>query len=197
MHDGLVRSCNAYFAQLAVRVGPAPLTIPRTCRESRSPDRPAARMSETLPHAGYGQGDVWPRRCAWRVWLPRSRGDGMIREARRLKKARRALVRRRPVRRSRALGSYMRDAVTNGTGRARRPPGRIAGKTGTAEVDDAASHAWFVGYAPYGPAERRIAFAVLLENAGYGGAAAAPAAGEIVTAAAASGWLNSGAQAPR
>ena len=86
------------------------------------------------------------------------------------------------------LGRYLRDSVLSGTGRSLRGhPWRIAGKTGTAEVHDAQSHAWFVGYAPYGPAEKRVAFAVLIENAGYGGSAAAPAAGEIVSAAAASG----------
>jgi peptidoglycan glycosyltransferase len=89
------------------------------------------------------------------------------------------------------LGRYLRDAVLTGTGRGlREHPWRIAGKTGTAEVHGAQSHAWFVGYAPYGPAEKRVAFAVLIENAGYGGAAAAPAAGEIVTAAAASGLVK-------
>jgi hypothetical protein len=35
-----------------------------------------------------------------------------------------------------------------------------------------------------------VAFAVLIENAGYGGVAAAPAAGEIVTAAAQSGLVK-------
>ena len=40
------------------------------------------------------------------------------------------------------------------------------------------------------PVVFRVAFAVLIENAGYGGVAAAPAAGEIVTAAAASGLLK-------
>jgi peptidoglycan glycosyltransferase len=89
------------------------------------------------------------------------------------------------------LGRYLRDAVLHGTGRSLRAhPSRIAGKTGTAEVHDAQSHAWFVGYAPYGQAEKRVAFAVLIENAGYGGAAAAPAAGEIVSAAAASGFVK-------
>jgi cell division protein FtsI/penicillin-binding protein 2 len=47
-----------------------------------------------------------------------------------------------------------------------------------------------VGFAPYGPATRRIAVAVLLENAGYGGTAAAPVAGEIVGAAAALGLIR-------
>jgi peptidoglycan glycosyltransferase len=64
----------------------------------------------------------------------------------------------------------------------------IAGKTGTAEVDDARAHAWFVGFAPYGPAPR-IAFAVIVENGGYGGRVAAPLAGDVVSAARARGLL--------
>jgi peptidoglycan glycosyltransferase len=89
------------------------------------------------------------------------------------------------------LARYMRDVVLEGTGRSLRGhPGRIAGKTGTAEVTGAASHAWFVGFAPHGPATRRIAFAVIIENAGYGGEAAAPVAGDIVSAAMASGLIE-------
>ncbi len=64
----------------------------------------------------------------------------------------------------------------------RRTRRQSPGKTGTAEVTGAKSHSWFVGFAPFG-GSRRIAFAVLIENAGYGGRTAAPIAGEIVTAA--------------
>jgi peptidoglycan glycosyltransferase len=85
----------------------------------------------------------------------------------------------------------MRDAVLGGTGRSLSAhPWRIAGKTGTAELNGSPSHAWFVGFAPYGPATRRIAFAVVIEQAGYGGRAAAPLAGDIVTAAAAAGLVR-------
>jgi cell division protein FtsI/penicillin-binding protein 2 len=52
------------------------------------------------------------------------------------------------------------------------------------------SHSWFVGFAPFGPATRRIAFAVVVENAGYGAGSAAPAAGEIVAAAALAGLVK-------
>jgi peptidoglycan glycosyltransferase len=89
------------------------------------------------------------------------------------------------------LGDALRDAVVGGTGRSiGGHPWRIAGKTGTAENSNAPSHAWFIGFAPHGRAERKIAFAVLFEHAGYGGSIAAPAAGEIVSAAAASGLIE-------
>ncbi len=52
---------------------------------------------------------------------------------------------------------------------------RVAGKTSTAEhKKDAEPHAWFAGYAPAD--NPQVAFAVLLEEGGHGGAAAAPVA---------------------
>ena len=89
------------------------------------------------------------------------------------------------------LARFMREAVTQGTGR--RAAGAsvaMAGKTGTAELADAPSHAWFIGFAPYGAGPRKIAFAVLIENGVYGGANAAPAAAEIVNAAAKLGLVQ-------
>ena len=53
-----------------------------------------------------------------------------------------------------------------------------------------ASHAWFIGFAPYDSPGRRIAFAVLVENGQYGGTAAAPIAGDIVAAASQLGLFN-------
>ena len=82
------------------------------------------------------------------------------------------------------IARTMRRVVLEGTGRSLRsvePP--VAGKTGTAEVQKAPSHSWFVGYAPYGGAGSRIAFAVVVEHGGYGASTAAPIAGEIVRAA--------------
>ena len=85
----------------------------------------------------------------------------------------------------------MRDAVLTGTGRTlREHPMRIAGKTGTAEVTGKASHSWFVGFAPFDGSSKQIAFAVIVEHAGYGGAVAARLAGDIVTAAADVGVIH-------
>ena len=57
---------------------------------------------------------------------------------------------------------------------------RIAGKTGTAQNPPRPDHAWFVGYAPAD--EPEVVFAVLVENAGHGGAVSAPIAGQLIRA---------------
>ena len=193
MHDGIVHSCNAYFAQLAVRVGAQPmLDTAHLLGISIARDDSISRVRATLAHAGYGQGDVvaTPLRMA-RVAAAIA-SNGVLRDTRIEKSstAAAAHVLLKPDAAS-LLGRDLRDAVLSGTGKSLSGhQWRIAGKTGTAEVSGASSHAWFIGYAPYDRAEKRVAFAVIIENAGYGGRAAAPAAGEIVTAAALSGLVK-------
>jgi penicillin-binding protein 2 len=69
---------------------------------------------------------------------------------------------------------------TRGTGRAARQPDiKVAGKTGTAQNPHGDDHASFICFAPYDDPE--IALFVLLENAGHGGAVAAPVAGEMLS----------------
>jgi cell division protein FtsI/penicillin-binding protein 2 len=193
MHEGLVRSCNAYFAQLAVRLGtPALANTAALAGISYPTTGSPARVRENLPYSGYGQGDVLATPLRMARVAAAIGSDGMIREPSIVRQE--LSVTPKPFlseNSARLLASYMRDVVTDGTGRLlRNHPVRIAGKTGTAEVDDAKSHAWFVGFAPAGPATRRIAFAVILENAGYGGASAAAVAGQVVTAASSLGLIK-------
>jgi len=153
----------------------------------------AARVRQTLPQIGYGQGDVvvTPLRMA-RVSAAVA-SNGVLRDAHceQDESASPATDRFLSGDDAHLLAGYMRDVVLSGTGRVLRThPGRIAGKTGTAQLDGQRSHGWFVGFAPFGPAARRIAFAVVIENAGYGGGSAAPAAGEIVDAALRAGLLR-------
>jgi peptidoglycan glycosyltransferase len=98
-------------------------------------------------------------------------------------------VRRRAVSRraAREVREMMVDVVRYGTGTSAALPGvTVAGKTGTAELvpnssDPQDANAWFVAFAP---AERpRVAVAVMLVGAGFGGTAAAPLARQVLDAA--------------
>jgi peptidoglycan glycosyltransferase len=72
--------------------------------------------------------------------------------------------------------------VERGTGTAAALPDvTVAGKTGTATNPAGRSHAWFVAFAPAGSA--KVAVAILVENAGYGGAVAAPIARRVLAVA--------------
>ncbi len=92
-----------------------------------------------------------------------------------------AKVYRKPLTESQAgvLKEYMRAVVTGGTGTAAQIPGvKVCGKTGSAELDrQEDTNAWFVGFldeekSPY-------ALAVVVEDAGGGGAVAAPIARQL------------------
>jgi peptidoglycan glycosyltransferase len=72
--------------------------------------------------------------------------------------------------------------VQRGTGTSAQLTGvTVAGKTGTATNPFGAPHSWFVCFAP---AENpRVAVAIVVENAGYGAAVAAPIAREVLRVA--------------
>jgi penicillin-binding protein A len=97
---------------------------------------------------------------------------------------------------ARTIQSLMIDVVAYGTGTAAAVPGvKVAGKTGTAELEDTRdpetgetkpsdplnTDAWFTAYAPVG--RPKIVVAVMLVRAGAGGATAAPAARVVLDAA--------------
>lgn len=78
--------------------------------------------------------------------------------------------------------SMMIDVVRYGTGTAAALPGVVvAGKTGTATNPAGKPHAWFVAFAPADAP--RVAIAIVVENAGYGGAVAAPIARNVLRVA--------------
>jgi peptidoglycan glycosyltransferase len=80
------------------------------------------------------------------------------------------------------LTQMMTSVVQSGTGTAAQLPGiTVAGKTGTAEnVPGQPTHAWFISFAP--AQNPKVAVAVLVENGGIGGSAAAPIARQIMQA---------------
>ncbi len=189
LERGLVVSCNAYFAQLGLHIG-AP-ALQETADLYEIPLAPAGNpraVRDLLPFAAYGQGQVLasPLKMA-RVAATIAGGGAMPQGRWVTDETNQRVDAPRPILSAadaQTLARAMREVVLGGTGRSLKgiePP--IAGKTGTAEVQDAPSHSWFVGFAPYGSARQRIAFAVIVEHGGYGASVAAPIAGRIVTTA--------------
>jgi len=160
---------------------------------SASPDT-AAQLKKSLPQSSYGQGQVVASpfqmaRVAATVANNGSMPQGRwITDETNSRTSNPEAVMTPDA--AQTLGRFMREVVTQGTGKRAAASVAVAGKTGTAELADSPSHAWFIGFAPYGSGARKIAFSVLVENGVYGGAAAAPAAAEIVNAAAKFGLIK-------
>jgi cell division protein FtsW (lipid II flippase) len=190
MNRALIVSCNAYFAQLGTyKVGAEQLLDTAGVIGISVANPPTVKnLRPQMPQISYGQGQVvvspfQMARVASAIaaggLLPF--GRWITDESNTRTNAAQQLL---PAKPANLLAQDMRGVVTSGTGRilaAIQP--QIAGKTGTAELATAPSHAWFIGFAPYDSPDKRIAFAILAENGHYGGTAAAPIAGDIVTAA--------------
>jgi peptidoglycan glycosyltransferase len=189
MERAIAVSCNAYFAQLGVRDVGSKALAETADRLGLSTGDPVA-LRQALPFAAYGQGPVLvtPFKMA-RVaaviaaggQMPQGRwiaGDGNSRQD--------APVEVLPPAQAAFLAGAMRRVVTEGTARHVMAGAaiEIAGKTGTAQLDQGMPHAWFTGFAPYEAVpEHRLAFAVIVEHGGYGGRIAAPIAREVMEAA--------------
>jgi cell division protein FtsW (lipid II flippase) len=204
LDKGIRHSCNAYFAQLATfGVGSEALlaTAQVFGMPVARPNTPRA-LENALPQAAYGQGQVIATPLQMARVAATIADSGKMPEVRWIepeessaKAAKVATAPPMPVLDPTAtaiIARAMRGVVTEGTAAAflSGVQPAMAGKTGTAEVQDKRSHSWFIGFAPYGASGRRIAVAVIVEHGGYGGRLAAPAAGEIVRRAAALGLLQ-------
>ena len=188
-------SCNVYFAHLGIELGADKLYgMARRFRLSRIP--PPKKLVEDLPDNAYGQGtiEVSPLEMA-RVVAAIANG-GVMMKPHFVKEVRlhdEVIETVEPVEMGRplspesaaALRRMMSDATRIGTGRGVFDglDVAVAGKTGSAENEqaDRMPHSWFVGFAPAD--DPRIAFAVVIENGGYGRNAAGPVCREIVKAA--------------
>ncbi len=201
LHEGLVVSCNAFFAQLGVYDVGAPALLQAIdwfgLGLSLNPSLPKAErldiLSKDLPQASFGQGPLLASPIEMARVAATIANEGQLQPTRWMLDALQTLPQPRQVLtpdQATQLARSMRGVVTEGTGK--RISGStlpIAGKTGTAEVmidDRRVTHAWFTGFAPYQGA-RPVAFAVLVEQGGDGGRVAAPIAAQIVAAAKALG----------
>jgi peptidoglycan glycosyltransferase len=187
-------SCNVYFAQLGMKLGPKAIreTFADRFGFSRTPSQEL--IGEDLPDVAYGQGRmlVTPleiatlsatvanggQRMKPRYWMEvREPGNHLFR-------TNEPEPNGRPIgpMNAQRLGEMMRGVVNGGTARGvfDSLPVQVAGKTGTAEVDRGKPHSWFAAYAPY--SKPQYAISCIIENGGYGRSVAAPCVAEALKA---------------
>jgi cell division protein FtsI/penicillin-binding protein 2 len=196
-------SCNSVFAPLGARLGAKRLVaMARAFGWGEQPRIPAAKPSTLSAPPGLrdslavGAAAIGQDRDLATPLQMASVGATIALEGRR---AQPRITTIDPVRIKRVISprvaaevrSMMVDVVRSGTGTAAAIPGiEVAGKTGTAELRPNSTNpkdadAWFVAFAP--ASNPRVAVAVMLVGAGFGGTAAAPVARQVLEAALAHG----------
>jgi cell division protein FtsI/penicillin-binding protein 2 len=190
MATAITVSCNAYFAQLGVdAVGSQALRD--TAALFGIPVGTPEQLKKMLPFASYGQGEVLitPFKMA-RVAATIADGGQMPEGKWVSDPSNKRLDLPHPILEAAStafMQKAMRSVVTNGTAQAAMNglDVSVAGKTGTAQLDEGEPHSWFAGFAPYDAPDiaSKISFAVVVEHGGYGAKFAAPIARQVVEAA--------------
>jgi cell division protein FtsI/penicillin-binding protein 2 len=205
--NSFAESCNSVFAPLGVAVGARRLVdVAQRYGFNEPPTFPGAARSELPPadqitspldvgSTAIGQGRVLatPLQLAS---MSQTIAAGGRRTVPALTAGPHRVVRVTSRRIARTLRRLMLGVVSYGTGTAAAIPGvKVAGKTGTAELEDtrgpgaaqkppgsdpSSTDAWFTAFAP--AVRARIAVGVMLVRAGAGGQTAAPAAREVLVA---------------
>jgi peptidoglycan glycosyltransferase len=194
-----IESCNSVFAPLGAKVGARRLVAAARAFGfgERSPI-PAARPSTIAPAAqlkdslAVGAAAIGQDRDLATPLEMASVAATIATGGRRARPRLSPLtptLRRRVIKPTvaRQVRTMMIGVVRSGTGTAAALPGiEVAGKTGTAELrpnskDPKDADAWFAAFAPARRA--RVAVAVMLVGAGFGGATAAPITRRVLAAA--------------
>ncbi|GAB4459700.1 MAG: hypothetical protein OHK0029_22600 [Armatimonadaceae bacterium] len=182
LSEAVEESCNIYFARAGIELGAEKLR--QTAEQFGFRKLPSLSLfAQELPDIAYGQGPLLTTPLEMANVAATVANGGTLLMPRYLKE-RKPEVRGTPLAAEDAerLARMMRQVVTSGTaaGKFGGVGATVAGKTGTAQNDryDRMSHSWFIGFAP---AEKpRVAIAVIVENGGYGAAAAVPVARDVL-----------------
>jgi len=204
----LAESCNTYFATFGVQAGdqvflsavkgfgfgqtiPFELKVPRSSITKETMN-PTSLNTNLLAASTFGQGEVLVTPFHMALMTAGIANDGVIMTPhlieRVLDSSQNVLFQQKPQPWLTALSkeeadkitSGMVTAVTDGTAAPGALPGvQVAGKTGSAEPGgNVLTHAWYIAFAPAD--NPQIAVAVIVENGGTGGGAAAPIARQII-----------------
>lgn len=192
--EALKFSVNTAFAQIAEKLGPRRLTRyarrfgfnrePATAMDAARPSFPPPLDEGDLLWGSIGQAQVLATPLQMATIAATIANGGRRMEPR--------IARHEPRRGRRVVSAkvagtmtaLMEDVVRGGTGVGAQIAGvRVAGKTGTAEVDiggQRLNHAWFISFAPAN--DPKVTVAVVSEYGGVGGRVAAPIARAILAA---------------
>ena len=197
--EAFIVSCNSVFAPLGARLGAQRLVaMARAFGFDEQPKIPAAKPSTISPPSqlrdslAVGAAAIGQDRDLATPLQMASVGATIALDGRRVQPRIATIdpvISRQIISAKVAdeVRSMMIGVVRSGTGTAAAIPGvEVAGKTGTAELRPNSSNpkdadAWFVAFAP--AQDPRIAVAVMLVGAGFGGTAAAPVARQVLQAA--------------
>ncbi len=189
--QALSNSCNVAFSQLTVELGYE--TMRRAVRRygfldaQRLDGLPAAAGGFPAEYPGEpelgwaGVGQSTDLICPYTMlrFVAAVANDGMLTEPRLIRDGSLgSSTRLMSTDTSRELQRLMNYNVVNGYGTERFPGLALCAKTGTAELGNGSSNAWFVGF--LADDEHPYAFVVLLERGGSGLNAAGAAANEIL-----------------
>jgi cell division protein FtsI/penicillin-binding protein 2/cell division protein FtsW (lipid II flippase)/DNA uptake protein ComE-like DNA-binding protein len=194
MDRALRQSCNLYFANLGLLLGPERLQESLSERFRIRMVKPVNLFAEDLPDNAFGQGTmlVSPIEMACIAASVANRGRMLqplyVREIRHPTGKTNPLHHAAPFTQSMSpetaqrLQEMMLGVTRSGTARGVFSGllWEVAGKTGTAQTDtgDGVSHSWFMGFAPAD--SPRYAFSCIIENGGYGRSTAAPAVRQLL-----------------
>jgi len=206
MREAMTHSSNVYFSQLGVACGPEafnammkrlhinePLIYMKSVDDSLKTvagNAPVVRYRSKLAMLAIGQGEILMTPLHVAVMTAAIANDGDL-MAPRMDMA--ETVKKLDMLCSPGVAqqvrSMMRQVVISGTGKACNLPGlEVCGKTGTAQVPNGEDHAWFTCMAP--EKHPNIVVTVLIENGGFGSAAALPVAKEVLMAADRLGYVR-------
>ncbi len=186
MAKALRVSCNVYFAHLGIDLGARALNETARTDFGLAHMPPLALLGRDLPDSAYGQGEVLVSPVEMARVAQAVADNGQMLPVTFIKPGAHAAP--APTQ---AMTPAQASALQTMLLAVTRPGGTaqgvfdslgvgVAGKTGSAQNahGDGQTHSWFVGFAP--AQNPTLAFACIVENGGYGRAAAAPVCREIV-----------------
>lgn len=193
IEQAFANSCNCAFAELSLELGAETLSeyasalgvteLLTLCGASTAAGRFDAEKADDvdLAWSGIGQSTNLTSPYAMLRLVSAIAGDGAVQEPTLLKDGQSSATRLLKPSTAELIADFMRYNVVNSYGEWNFPGLKLCAKSGTAEVGDGTSHAWFTGFLQ--DADHPYAFVVVVEHGGGGLRTAGAVANTVLQAA--------------